>query len=87
MDSVKALLNIITSGVGDIEAIYAKEGVAFPSLDDTYMGPCEIDMKAMDATNTVVSAALQLIASLRDPALTCMLAAGLVRRRSSRALF
>jgi hypothetical protein len=79
MDSVKALLNLITIGVGDIQAVYNKERVAFPSLDDTYTGPREVEMKAMEATNTVVAAALQLVASLRDPAMTCTLTAGSVR--------
>jgi hypothetical protein len=78
MDSVKALVNIINTGIGDIESIYNKEGTALPSLDDVYTGPSPAAIKSAEATNNVVSAALQLIATLQDPALTCLLTSGLV---------
>jgi hypothetical protein len=79
MDSIKGLLNIINSGISDIESTYAKEGVTFPSLDDTYTGPSEVAMKTAEVTDNIVSAALQLVATLRDPVITCLLTSGAVR--------
>jgi hypothetical protein len=87
MDSVKALLNIINSGVADIESIYSKEGTALPSLDDPYTGPSGAAVKSAEATSNVISAALQLIATLRDPALTCLQTSGLVRQEQYYAPF
>jgi hypothetical protein len=75
MDSLDALLSIITSGISDIKAAYAAEGVSLPSLDEPY-APSSAELKSTPAVDLVVSAALQLVATIR-PAPTTALSSAL----------
>jgi hypothetical protein len=71
MDALDALLNIITSGISDIKAAYAAEGVSLPSLDEPY-APSSAELKSTVAAGLVVSAALQLIATIRPAPMTAL---------------
>jgi hypothetical protein len=78
MESIDALVNIITSGVSELKGIYSDEALAYPSLDDPYK-PSSAEAKTTKTTETIVSAALQLIATVRSPALAVLSSTFLVR--------
>ncbi|KAI0057867.1 hypothetical protein BV25DRAFT_1841314 [Artomyces pyxidatus] len=63
-----ALVNLISSSVQTLESAYSKEGLAFPSLDEPFRpGPLDKDSAIVAATQVVVVAAHQLIATVRPP--------------------
>lgn len=74
---ISALSAIISSAVANIDAAYAAQGVTFPSLDEPFR-PSPMDGKVQDATNLIIAAAAQLIATVRPPPLTLLDAAGAV---------
>lgn len=77
---LKALSDLIVSGVNTIESTYANHGATFPSLDDQYRGPPEFDDSALvDSANLVIAAAAQLIACLRPPVDTILFIAQSVK--------
>jgi hypothetical protein len=75
MDPLDALLGVISSGLAEIKTIYSKEGISTPSLDDPY-SPNPVERKVGQATNLVVAAAFQLIATLRHPSGSLVEASG-----------
>jgi hypothetical protein len=78
MSPISALSAIISSAVANIDAIYAAEGATFPSLDDPFR-PSPLDGKVQEATDLIIAAAAQLIATVRPPPVTLLEAAGSVR--------
>jgi hypothetical protein len=80
---LKALSNIISSGVSALESAYLAHGISFPSLDDplprTDTIQLERDPKLQETTKLLVAAAFQLIATVNDPldTLTSMYAPGM----------
>ncbi|KAI0063786.1 S-adenosyl-L-methionine-dependent methyltransferase [Artomyces pyxidatus] len=65
---LKALADIISSGVQTLESAYSKKGIPFPSLDDP-LQPTFLDNEhdVVTATNLIVAAAHQIIAAVRQP--------------------
>ncbi|KAI0063777.1 S-adenosyl-L-methionine-dependent methyltransferase [Artomyces pyxidatus] len=65
---LKALADIISSGVQTLESAYSKKGIPFPSLDDPFQ-PTLLDNEydVATATNLIVAAAHQIIATVRQP--------------------
>jgi hypothetical protein len=64
MEALDQLLNIINLGVADIKRSYVSANCVFPSLDEPYDGPDELENTIASATTLVVSAALQLVATV-----------------------
>ncbi|KAI0063823.1 S-adenosyl-L-methionine-dependent methyltransferase [Artomyces pyxidatus] len=65
---LKALATIISSSVQTLESAYSKKGVPFPSLDDPFQ-PISLynEHDVVTATNLIVAAAHQIIATVRQP--------------------
>ncbi|KAI0063775.1 S-adenosyl-L-methionine-dependent methyltransferase [Artomyces pyxidatus] len=65
---LKALANLISSSVQTLESAYSKKGVAFPSLDDPFQpGSLNNEPDVETATNLIIAAAHQIIATVRQP--------------------
>jgi hypothetical protein len=64
MTPLSALSAIISSGVAEIESVYAARGAAYPSLDEPFR-PDPMDGVAQEAVNLIIAAASQLIATIR----------------------
>jgi hypothetical protein len=73
MEPIDALLDIVNAGVSSIKATYAAEGISIPSLNKPYM-PSSAEDKCMATVDLVVSAALQLIATVRPAPASILLA-------------
>ena len=63
-----ALANILVNGIITLESAYAKNGMAYPSLDDPY-SPDSLDGDEVleNATRVIIGAAAQIIATVRPP--------------------
>jgi hypothetical protein len=64
MTPLSSLSSIISSGVAEIESLYASRGAAYPSLDEPFH-PDPMHGIAREAVNLVIAAASQLIATIR----------------------
>ncbi|KIM80118.1 hypothetical protein PILCRDRAFT_535803 [Piloderma croceum F 1598] len=65
---LSALSNLLSSGIATIEAIYAKHGATFPSIDEPFRpGPLDGDESLCETTDLVIAAASQLIALVKPP--------------------
>lgn len=72
---LRALSNLIVSGVDVIETAYANHQATFPSLDDPFRPPPFDDRELVESANLVIAAAAQLIACLRPPVDTILFTA------------
>jgi hypothetical protein len=65
---LSALLDLLTSSIRTLEATYAKEGLAFPSLDTPFK-PNAVDNnpEVLNTARIAVAAAAQIIATIRNP--------------------
>jgi hypothetical protein len=76
-DHLDQLLQILTTNVQAVKAIYSEHGLSgVPQLNDMTAPPAPKDPRLMQSTNLIVSAASQLIASVCNPALIVMNTAG-----------
>ncbi|THH06774.1 hypothetical protein EW146_g9509 [Bondarzewia mesenterica] len=65
---LSALTTIIVNGVQTLESAYAKQGLSFPSLDESFKpGPLDDDPALSQTTQMIVAAAFQIIATVRPP--------------------
>ncbi|KAI0064236.1 S-adenosyl-L-methionine-dependent methyltransferase [Artomyces pyxidatus] len=68
-----ALADLISSGVRTLDATYSQQGVPFPSLDGPYSpGPLDTDATVTAATQLIIAAAHQLIATVQQPVMTLL---------------
>jgi hypothetical protein len=68
---LSALVQIISSNVQRLEAAYSSSGTPLPSLNDLFApGPLDQDPATLEASQQIVAAASQLIASVRSPEVT-----------------
>ena len=66
--TLRALSNIISSGIQTLESAYSNKGISFPTLSDTFEpGPLDTDPAVNETTRTIVAAAYQIIATVRAP--------------------
>lgn len=72
------LSKIIADGIAKIESAYTDHGTSYPTLDDPFAPPPFDDSALLEASALVISAASQLVASLRPPGLSLFEAAGSV---------
>jgi hypothetical protein len=78
MTPLSALSSIISSGVTEIESLYAARGAAHPALDEPFR-PDPMDGIAREAVNLVIAAASQLIATIRPAPISIFHTAASVR--------
>jgi hypothetical protein len=77
---LSALSKLISSGIVTIESTYAKHGADFPSIDEPFQpGPLDGDEALRETVDIVISAAAQLIASIKPAPRTMIENACLVR--------
>jgi hypothetical protein len=68
---LSALSNILSSGIATIESTYAKQGTAFPSLDEPIQPtPFDEDRELLETIDHVIAAASQLIALVKPASRT-----------------
>jgi hypothetical protein len=62
------LAEIISQGVQTLESAYSKQGLSFPSLDETFKpSPLDDNPELAATTRLIVAAAYQIIATVRSP--------------------
>lgn len=71
---LRALLDLITAGVDEIEAAYAGAGEVPPSLDTLY-APSKLEKELTPVADRVAAAAYQLMCTVRRPVDTVGIAA------------
>lgn len=79
MSQLKGLVDIITSGVNEIEVAYAAASCVFPTLDDPW-APSALEDNLQPIADLVASAAFQLMTMLRKPPAVLSDAAMAVRK-------
>lgn len=82
ISDLRALYKIIGDGISVIEDSYAKEGTPLPDLDDPSPSKTPQDPAFSESTNLVIAAAYQLIANVRTPAASILVAGAGVCRAS-----
>jgi hypothetical protein len=74
---LRALLNIISTGIDEVEAVYAAENKSFPTLDDPWT-PASIPLEQkLAATQTLVAAAAYQLQLLMIPPVHAVMEASL----------
>jgi hypothetical protein len=74
-NDLSAILHIIMTNVSSIQQTYAKHQTPVPSLNEPYK-PLAFESELTNATNLAVAAATQLIAILRPPVTSLVVAVG-----------
>ncbi|KAG5654340.1 hypothetical protein H0H81_004294 [Sphagnurus paluster] len=66
---LRALVETMLSGIETLEAAHATYGVPYPSLDDPHRIPTPLDddVHVIAATNLIVAASAQILATARKP--------------------
>lgn len=75
VSDLRKLSNIISGAVDRIEAILKAQNLSFPSLDTPFSQESEVAREipeVFNATNIITSAAAQLAAIARSPAMTML---------------
>ena len=66
MSPLSEVLQIIVTGVADVEAIYSKNSRRYPVLEDTYV-PDPLEEQLRPTLDNIAAAAFQLLAMVRKP--------------------
>lgn len=80
---LRSLHKIIGDGITVIEDAYTKEGISLPDLDNPSPSAAPQGPAFLDSTNLVIAAAYQLIANVRPPADSLVVAGAGVCIRAS----